>query len=158
MIVIVRAAVAADLEPILVIADQRRRQYAAYQPRFWNPAADAVSRQRSFFESLVDDSETLFAVADAANRVRGFVIAKVAPAPPVYDPGGATCLIDDFTVDDSESWPEVGPGLLAFARSWATQRGAVQLVVVTAGADDPKRVALIEAGLVLASEWWVGGI
>lgn len=151
----VRAAVDADLEPVLVIADQHRRRHAAYQPQFWNPARDAVARQRSFFELLLTDSATLFAVAVTPDQVRGFVIARVAPAPPVYDPGGATCLIDDFAVDDPEFWPEVGPELLAVARRWATERGASQLVVVTAEADAPKRAVLHTAGLSAASEWWV---
>ncbi len=156
MVVIVRAALVADLEPILVIADRRRHQYAVYQPQFWNPAVDAVSKQRPFFASLIDDPEKLFAVAVSMDGVRGFLIATIAPAPPVYDPGGATCLIDDFTVDEPKSWPQVGGELLAFARSWATERSAVQMVVVTAGADDPKRTVLNAAGLSLASEWWVG--
>jgi GNAT superfamily N-acetyltransferase len=158
VIVTVRAAIATDLEPVLVIAERRRRQYGAYQPHFWNPAPDAVTRQREFFGSLITDSAWLFAVAVTPGQVLGFVIARVVPAPPVYDPGGATCLIDDFTVDEPESWSEVGPQLLTFAQRWASERGAAQVVVVTAAADDPKRAMLNTAGLSLASEWWVGRI
>ncbi len=44
--VTVRAARPTDLEAVLVVAERRRRQYAGYQPQFWNPAADAVTRQR----------------------------------------------------------------------------------------------------------------
>jgi GNAT superfamily N-acetyltransferase len=158
VIVTVRAAIATDLEPVLVIAERRRRQYAGYQPKFWNPAPEAVARQRTFFKALITDSTTLFAVAVTPHQVQGFVIARVAPAPPVYNPGGATCLIDDFTVDESQSWSEVGPQLLTLARQWASKRGAAQLVVVTAAADDPKRAVLNTAGLSPASKWWVGPI
>ncbi len=154
----VRAAVIADLEPVLAIADRRRRQYAAYQPQFWNPAPDAVAKQRAFFESLIADSAALFAVAVSADRVRGFVIGRVVPEPPVYDPGGPTCLIDDFAIDDPESWACTGARLLTFAQHWASERGAAQLVVVTASADEAKRAALKSAGLTPASEWWVGPV
>lgn len=153
---ILRSALAADLDQVLAIADRRRHQYAAYQPQFWNPSSDAVRRQRDYFTSLLADPAKLFVVAVANDRLRGFVIATLAPAPPVYDPGGLTCLVDDFTVDEPESWLEVGPQLLDSVRSWAEERGAVQLVVVTAGGDDPKRAVLNSVGLSLASEWWVG--
>lgn len=156
--VTVRPAVTTDLEPVLLIAERRRREYASYQPQFWNPVPDAVTRQRSFFTSLLTDPATLFVIAATTDHVQGFLIARVAPAPPVYNPGGPTCLIDDFTVAESESWFEIGPQLLTFARRWATERGAAQLVVVTAAADDPKRAVLNTAGLGLASEWWVGPI
>lgn len=158
LIVIVRAVEIADLEAVLDIADRRRQQYAKYQPQFWNPAADALDKQRVFFATLVEDSETLFDVAVTADHLDGFIIARVAPAPPVYNPGGATCLVDDFTVDDPESWPVAGPLLLARVRAWAADRGAVQLVVVTAAGDKPKLATLSTAHLGLTSEWWVGAI
>lgn len=158
VIVIVRAVEIGDLEAVLHIADQRRRQYAEYQPQFWNPAANALDKQRVFFAALLEDPEALFAVAVTADHVDGFVTARVAPAPPVYDPGGATCLVDDFTVDDPKSWPVAGPLLLDHVRAWAAGRGAVQLVVVTAVGDDSKLAALRTADLGSASEWWVGAI
>ena len=155
---IVRVAEVADLEAVLVIADRRRHQYARYQPQFWNPAPDALDKQRAHYTALLDDPETLFGVAVTADHVQGFIIARLTPAPPVYSPGGATCLVDDFTVDESESWPVAGPLLLATVRSWAADRGAVQMVVITAAADNPKRAALSTADLRLASEWWVGAV
>jgi hypothetical protein len=157
-VTVVRTAEIADLERLLVIADRRRHEYAGYQPRFWNPAPDALVRQRDYFETLLADPEALFEVAATADRVRGFIAARLLPAPPVYDPGGVTCLVDDFTVDDTEAWSEVGPLLLASARSWAAERDAAQLVVVTAARDHPKRAALSAADLSLASEWWVGAV
>jgi GNAT superfamily N-acetyltransferase len=122
-----------DLKQVLAIADRRRHQCATYQPQFWNPGPDAANKQRDFFTSRVDDPQKLFAVA-VTDLVQGFVIAAIGPTPPVYDPGGLTCLIDDFTVDAPDSWLQIGPRLLPTVRSWADDRGAVQLVVVTAGA------------------------
>lgn len=154
----VRAADVTDLDLVLAVADSRRREYATYQPQFWNPAPDALDKQRSYFTSLVDDHEALFAVSLEDGVITGFIIARLVPTPPVYDPGGATCLVDDFTVNEADSWPVAGPLLLARVRSWAADRGAAQLVVVTAGSDEPKRTTLMTLDLSLGSEWWVGGL
>lgn len=108
--------------------------------------------------SLRRDKDTLFAVAGVADRVQGFVIARLVPSPPVYEPGGTTCLVDDFTVADVQMWPEVGPLLLDRARASAADHGAAQLVVVTAGRDDAKRAVLHAGDLTAASEWWVGAV
>jgi GNAT superfamily N-acetyltransferase len=145
----------ADLERLLTIADARRLEYAGYQPEFWHPAADAVARQRAFFASLIDDDGSLVAVAREGASVRGFAVARVAEAPPVYDPGGLTCAVDDFAVTDATEWPTVGPLLLDAVRRWGSDHGATQLVVVVAHLDEAKRAMLRAAQLDLASEWWV---
>jgi hypothetical protein len=38
----------------------------------------------------------------------GFLIATLKPAPPVYDPGGPSCDIDDFAVTPAARWPTTG--------------------------------------------------
>lgn len=153
----VERATEQDLEQLLAIAAARRTVYAEYQPTFWRPAQDGVDRQRAYFTSLLDDDETrvLTATADGTD-VRGFAIGRLVPAPGVYDPGGASCMIDDFAVADPDEWPAIGPLLVDALREWANSRGAAQLVVVTAHLDQPKRAALQSLGLTLASEWWVG--
>lgn len=154
----VRDAVTADLERVLVIADERRRQYETYQAQFWHPSVDAVDRQRAYFGGLLADQEVLFVVAEVDDRVRGFLIARVVASPPVYDPGGGTCLVDDFTVAEGQAWPDLGPLLLERARRWAAEHAAAQLVVVTAARDGAKRAVLSVADLSVASEWWVGSV
>lgn len=44
----IRPATADDLDEVLKLAADRRRQYESYQPRFWRPAADAADRQRPY--------------------------------------------------------------------------------------------------------------
>ncbi len=83
------------------------------------------------------------------------MIATVAPAPPVYDPGGLTCTVDDFTVADPRDWPTLGVDLLRAVGRAALERGAAQIVVVTARLDEAKRAVLAGSGLSVASEWWV---
>jgi hypothetical protein len=76
----------------------------------------------------------------------------------VYEPGGPTCLVDDFAVGRAEDWPSLGAVLLREMSRAASARGAVQLVVVSGRHDEPKRAALRAAGLVVGTEWWLGPV
>jgi hypothetical protein len=147
-----------DLRQIVELAAIRRKQYATYQPEFWHPAIDAEDRQRDHFAALLDDDGTLVVVARDGSTVHGFAVARLTGAPPVYNPGGLTCAVDDFAVADAAEWPAVGPVLLDAVRSWGATRGAAQLVVVVAHLDEAKRAMLEAADLSLASEWWVAPI
>jgi hypothetical protein len=157
--VTVRRAAEPDLPELLGLAEQRRADYAAHQPRFWKPAQDARSRQSEYFASLLNDPQAVVLVSyDQTERVVGFVIARLVPAPPVYDPGGLTCLVDDFVVGDASDWPTAGGALVEAVRGWAAERGAAQLVAVTGRHDQPKRDTFRTAGLSIASEWWIDGV
>lgn len=147
-----------DVDQLLNIAAARRQDYAKYQPQFWRPAADAVDRQRDFFASLLDDAETFVVVAREGSSIRGFAVARLVAAPPVYDPGGPSCVVDDFAVADPAEWPTAGPALLDAIRDWAADHGATQIIVVTAMLDGLKRKQLEAAQLSPASEWWVGPV
>src|SRR5215472_4059885 len=151
----IRAAAEADVTAMTGLAAVRREQYARYQPVFWRPAADAQVKHRAYLSGLVADSQVITLVSEEDGQLTGFVIASLVPAPPVYDPGGLTCHIDDFVVAAASKWPVTGPALLRTALDEAAQRGAVQAVVVTAHLDRPKRQALRSCGLEIASEWWV---
>lgn len=152
----IRAATGEDLEAILAIADASRRTYATYQPQFWRPAEDAVARQRPYLDALLHDETAITLVAVNRHTLTGFAIGAVAPAPPVYDPGGPTCLLDDSAVADPADWSTTGAALLRAVRRIARQRGAAQIVVITGHMDDGERAMLAAAGLSIASEWWTG--
>ncbi len=136
------------------MASARRTQYALYQPVFWAPAPNAEELQKPYFAKLVRDQDVITLVAEDSGTVTGFVIAMITGAPPVYNPGGRTCQIDDFVVAPGR-WQSTGTQLLAAALERAADRGAVQAVVVTAHLDADKREALRASGLSIASEWWV---
>jgi GNAT superfamily N-acetyltransferase len=87
--------------------------------------------------------------------IDGFVIAFLHDVPPVYDPGGRTCTIDDFTVASPHLWPSVGRDLLLAAADAIRELGAAQIVVVCGHHDEPKRAMLEAAGWPVASEWRV---
>jgi hypothetical protein len=57
------------------------------------------------------------------------VIAFIGDAPPVYNPGGRPCQIDDFAAEPGR-WNSAGTQLLRAAIEQAKGRGAIQAVVV----------------------------
>jgi GNAT superfamily N-acetyltransferase len=151
----IRPATQDDLPRLLDLASQRRADYALAQPRFWRPATDAVERQRPHFARQLADEHIITLVHDRAGKIGGFIIATLIAAPPVVDPGGETCLVDDFAVADPADWPTIGADLLAATRERALSLGAVQLVVISGHHDAPKRAMLATTGHTIASEWWL---
>jgi hypothetical protein len=146
-----------DVDAIAGLGQRVREQYAIYQPTFWRVATNALDLHRAFVAHLVADGEVLSLVAtDDEHRLLGYAFATVAPAPPVYDPGGLTAMVDDFAVADDDLWSTVGVELGAALRRRVADRGAVQMVVVCGAGHEAKRAALQAMGLTVASEWWVG--
>jgi GNAT superfamily N-acetyltransferase len=146
-----------DVATVARLAQQRRQQYAKYEPQFWRIADDALAVHTSFIERMVADEDVVTLVAAGADDdLIGFVIGQLVPPPPVYDPGGPSGFIDDFVVAAEEQWPTVGRDLLQHAAEALRSRGAVQVVVVCGHLDEAKRGAMAAAGLSLASEWYVG--
>jgi hypothetical protein len=150
----VRPAVQSDLDAMTAMATDRRSRYAKYQPVFWRPASDAEQVHRPYLAELIDDQEVITLVSDDSSRVVGFLIATIGDAPAVYDPGGQTCMVDDFVVAAGR-WATTGVLLLRSAIEHAARRRAIQAVVVTGHLDQDKREALKTCGLSIASEWWV---
>ncbi|HEV2889108.1 MAG TPA: hypothetical protein VGX28_01910 [Frankiaceae bacterium] len=144
-----------DLDAAAALCDARRRAYAEHQPTFWRPAAGAAEVGRAFLAEQAARDSTLAVVHETGGAVDGFLLASVVDAPPVYDPGGRTCAIDDFAVRDPSLWAHAGPELLAYVARLARERGAVQCVVVTSARDLAKRDALSRLGGSVASEWYV---
>jgi len=151
----VRSAAPGDVDAVVRLAAARRAQYETYQPVFWRAAADAAARHRPHLAGLIEEPAVITLVVVTERDVAGFAIATVAAAPPVYDPGGLTCMVDDFAVADSRDWPTVGVVLLRAVSRAALERGAAQMVVVTAQLDEAQRAVLAASGLSVASEWWV---
>jgi hypothetical protein len=143
---------------MLELAAVKRAEYEAYSPVFWRPAATAKESQQKFFESLVNDAGWICLVHDTNEIVDGFVIGRVVPAPPVYDPGGKVCIIDDFTVADPSLWSTVGVQLRDATERHAAETGAVLSVTVCGQRDTAKRKALLDGGSHVASEWHVHSI
>ena len=169
----IRDATLDDVDAMAHLAAQRRAEYERAQPQFWREAPDALERHVSFLASQVADADVVALVAvgsepgvsaqsDApaarAHAVDGFLIATLRPAPPVYDPGGVTGLVDDFAVTTAALWGTAGRDLLAETRRRLAGRGAVQLVVVCGDHDDAKLALLRDEGLATVSQWLLASL
>ena len=151
----IRPARLSDVPAMVDLSEQKRTQYQQYQPTFWRKASDAWEKQRPFFEHLVQRDDVITLVCEQDGKIEGFIIADFVKAPPVYDPGGPTCRIDDFCLADESHWETVGRALLNEVQRLAQEQGAAQTVVVCGHRDAPKRVMLATLGFSIASEWYV---
>ncbi|GCE29592.1 N-acetyltransferase [Dictyobacter alpinus] len=151
----VRRAEGRDVTAMVELAEQRRLHYQRYQPTFWRKAQDSREQHIPFLESLLKCEDVLLLVHESAGEIDGFIIADFVAAPPVYNPGGPTCRVDDFCVAEESLWETVGRALLGEVLRLARARGAAQSVVVCAHLDQPKRAMLAQSGYSIASEWYV---
>ena len=94
----IRHATADDVPRILALLQQRREAYQHFAPTFWNIADRAVEKHDPFIRRLVADGDVLTIVHEDYGRVDGVLIATTMDAPPVYDPGGKVCMIDDGSI------------------------------------------------------------
>ena len=154
----IREAAAGDVEAMVALSEAKRSAYEQFQPVFWRKAADSAERQTAFFQFLIQQPKIIALVAEEDDVVAGFLIAAVKEAPPVYDPGGLTCLVDDFVVRDADRWIELGGALLDALSSRAQPRGAIQLVIVCGWHDEGKQTLMKSRNLDIASDWYVGPI
>ena len=150
----IRKAEPSDVDHIVELSEQKRLQYQSYQPVFWRKAADSAEQQRAFLSQLLERGNVIAFVYERGGAVEGFIIGSLVPAPPVYDPGGLTCSVDDFMVAEA-AWDEVGGALLEAVAAEALARGGTQMVVVSAHLDTQKRKMLVSRTYTIASEWWV---
>jgi GNAT superfamily N-acetyltransferase len=150
----VRKAQATDIEAAVELVERSRRQLQKYQPTFWRKAANSAAATETFFARLLAEPDTFFLVAVEGSHQQGFLIARKFPAPPVFDPGGDTYLIDDFCVLEPHLWLTVGEALLSFVSTLIHEHGGAQIVVVSADRDLAKTEMLRRSELTIASNWW----
>jgi GNAT superfamily N-acetyltransferase len=151
----IRTAKGADIPRMVAIAETKRVEYEGYSPLFWRKAPDSSPKQAVFFQRLLISSEVIALVAEAGDTLCGFIIGALTMPPPVYNPGGPVCIVDDFAVANPQDWDSVGAELLAAVEREAKARGAVLSVVVCPQRDEAKRAMLQKAGATVASEWHV---
>jgi GNAT superfamily N-acetyltransferase len=154
----IRPAQADDVPEMVALSERYRAQLETYEPQFWRKAEGAAAAQTRYFLELLQRQDVIALVHRAVEGLAGFVIATLMPAPPVYAPGGLTCMIDDFCVAEARYWPKAGAALLQEAMRCARERGAVQVVVVCPHQDQAKLTLLAGAGLHVASEWHTRGL
>ena len=151
----IRRAIESDIPRMVAISEAKRTEDERHSPILWRKASDSSAKQELHFQRLLKSSDTIAVVAVEANLLCGFAIGAITSAPPVYNPGGSLCVIDDFAVLNPEDWASVGGSLLKAVEREAKTRGAVLSVVVCAQRDQAKRELLQKSGANVASEWHV---
>jgi len=152
----VREATVKDVPQMVLLSEEKRTIYESYQPVFWCKAGDSAEKQTSYFESLLLRDNHISLVCETGQNLSGFLFGAVTNAPPVYDPGGKSCMIDDFCISANAQWENEGRALLDDSRQKAVLLGAVQFVIVCGQKDEPKRKFLSDYNLTVASEWYTG--
>lgn len=148
----VRPATAADAGAILAIAQRARSPYQRYQRSLWRRAGTDRAQQLAAVAAIIADANTVARVHDRG-EVDAFAFGTVVAAPPVYDPGGPVCLVDDLVVAWADGWATAGAALLEEVSAAGRERGTVLTAVICRHADDAKRRLLADRSFDLASEW-----
>ncbi len=153
----IREATEADVLAMTMLADAKRTEYATYSPVFWRKADKGVEVQTRYFTNrMIGQEHVISLVAEAEDgAIEGFIMAMVREAPPVYDPGGLVCWIDDFTVATADKWATTGVALYTDVTARAQQRGVVLVVSVCGYLDVAKRMILQAQGATIAVETYV---
>jgi ribosomal protein S18 acetylase RimI-like enzyme len=151
----VRRARWSDVAALVELIERRRTELEALEPRFWRRAPGAAKWTRRYFRLLLLSRRAALFVAEQEEGIAGMLIARRIKAPPVYDPGGVSILVDDFCVAGPALWPIAGAALLAAAADHARQLGAAQLIVVAPAAAPAQAACLEGAGSSPVCCWWV---
>jgi hypothetical protein len=151
----IRTAKETDIRRMVAIAETKRVEYEGYSPLFWRKAPDSSPKQTVFFQRLLTSPDAIALVAEKEDTLSGFIISTLTTPPPVYNPGGPVCIVDDFAVANPQDWDSIGAELLAAVEHEAKARGAVLSVVVCPQRDEAKRTMLQKVGAAVASEWHV---
>ena len=154
----IREATVNDIPQMVFLSEEKRTTYEIYQPVFWRKASNSAEVQATYFENLLLEGNHISIVCENEQEFTGFLFGAVISAPPVYDPGGKSCLIDDFCISASAQWQNEGNALLEYCRKKAALLGAVQFVIVCGQEDEAKRAFLSGSNLSVASEWYTGSI
>ena len=150
----VRPANTTDIAATVELVERSRRQQQKYQPTFWRKAANSAATTEKFFTKLLTEADAIFLVAVEGSQLQGFLIARKFAAPPVFDPGGDSWLVDDFCVVEPRLWLTIGEALLSHVSTLIHEHGGVQIVVASADRDLAKTEMLRRSDLTIASNWW----
>lgn len=149
----IREAVPDDIAAMVALSDRDRTRRERVDPEFFRKNPAGIEFQAYFFKNQLQSDRIIAVVDEDAGELRGFVIATIMQAPPVYDTGGLTVLVDDFTVADETEWNTIGLALLEHVKTEGKLRGAVGVVTICARGDDFKHRWLQEIGTRVVSEW-----
>ena len=138
-----------------------RREFGKFEPEFFRKAKNSTAAQTAYSEWQLRQSNVIAFVHQDGSAINCFAIASLIAAPPVYEPGGLTALIDDFAVAGPELWGSVSEALFRSITDEARRRGAVQAVAICAHQDQARRESITRwfaRGVGMASHPALGGV
>ena len=100
----VRKANSCDVIACVDLVEARRLRYEEYEPQFWKRADGSREITVEWFTKLFSEVASLSLVATEESTVVGFLIARDAPVPPVYNPGGLRHLLTIFVFPKAVGW------------------------------------------------------
>jgi len=156
--ILIRDANINDISAMVSLSYAKRRAHEKAQPQFGRYKDGAEESQAKWFKDLLLLDDYIMLIAEAGNRIVGFIIGRLVEAPEVYDPQGLTLMIDDFCVETENDWFSVGSKLIEEIKNKAKTKNASQILVVCGEHDKPKRQFLKSIGLNIASEWYVSSM
>ncbi|MEQ1754763.1 MAG: GNAT family N-acetyltransferase [Micropepsaceae bacterium] len=154
MTISIRRASPSDVDAFTDLVAAKRTQLEMFEPIMWRTGRDANEMTAAFFRHQVAEPNAILLVAEDGASILGFVNAVLQNPPPIYDPGGKTVMIDDFTVVKGEAGDQAAMALLDAVMSEGRSRGAVQLIAVSAAMDERATKWFQTKKLHVASTWW----
>ena len=136
-----------------LVAD-KRAQLELFEPVMWRRSQNVDEMTRIFFQHQVAEPNVILLVAEEGDAFLGFLNGMLQNAPPVYDPGGKTVMIDDFAVVEGAAGDRAASALMDAVMSEGRSRGAVQMIVVTAAQDARSAKWFEDKKLHVVSHWW----
>ncbi len=149
----IRVAEEADAADMAALSSNFRDLLESYSPVFWRKKEGIIPTHTTYMKGLINNPNQITLVYEQDGKIEGFITGLITQAPPVYDPGGPVCLVDDFVVRDARDWSTVGKELIQTCENSARFRNAVVVIVVSPIKCMEQREMLRDHGVEPVSEW-----
>jgi hypothetical protein len=149
----IRVAEEADAAEMAALSNSFRDLLESYSPVFWRKKEGIIPTHTTYMKGLINNPNQITLVYEQDGKIEGFITGLITQAPPVYDPGGPVCLVDDFVVRDARDWSTVGKELIQTCENSARFRNAVVVIVVSPIKCMEQREMLRDHGVEPVSEW-----
>ena len=148
----IRKATKHDIDMIVALSDQKRREYAKSQPQFWKIASNANEVQAQHFKNILESKNCLVLVAEVNSTVQGFCVANIMDCPSdIYKPC-IKMIINELCVSDNSLWNTVGKDLFLSLRNFS--ENVEVFAIECAVHDESEQNFLNDIGFSPVTKWY----